>query len=196
MSDYDSSEDIPLADLAATARVQRDIQQSETRIEEMAKRRRLQEPVAASSAAEQVWAFISGATSSGEGANVMASVMSESDKAEYYAKLKQLDKSGLAAYKFAATSWWTDADIKRSTTTTERRTMKIPMSIAFELGRLRHYHVRSNLPRNLIDFVSNLRRGNDDKIVIETGRGVAYFQASYYPATGEQVVYCTGYDES
>jgi hypothetical protein len=85
MSDDDSSEDIPMADLAATARVQRDIQQSEARIEDM------------------------------------ASVMSESDKAEYYAKLKQLDKSGLAAYKFAATSWWTDANIKRSTTTTDRR---------------------------------------------------------------------------
>jgi hypothetical protein len=189
MSDDDLSEDIPLADLAATARVQRDIKRDEARIEEMAKRRRLAEPPvpAAASTAEQVWAFLSGATSSGAGVDVVADTMSATDQVAYHAKLKQLNRSGSAAARFATSTSASDVIIEHrwQGSGETRRTMQLPGNFVAMLNRVS----QRDVPIELQQLLFKMSRGDTDNISFYTGTRYVSFNVSKPLFSSEKRVY-------
>jgi hypothetical protein len=169
MSDDDLSEDIPLADLAATAQVQRDIKRSEARIEEMAKRRRLMEPPvpAAASTAEQVWAFLSGTTSSGAGVDVMSDLMDDSEKPAYFSKLRTIDRA--SARRFFQTNNMMAVRMFRGYRVHNTDTIALPYSLVIEMNALNSGEIATgSLARFLTGAVKGPKGTQDVTIVIET----------------------------
>ncbi len=169
MSNDDLSEDIPLADLAATARVQRDIKQSEARIEEMAKRRRLAEPPvpAAASTAEQVWAFLSGTTSSGAGVDVMSDLMDDSEKPAYFSKLRTIDRASAGSF-FRKNSMMA-VRLSRAYTVHNIDTIALPHSLMREMNTARiGAYVTGSLAKFLVGVAKAPKGAHNMSITIET----------------------------
>lgn len=179
MSDDDLSEDIPLTDLAAAARVQRDIKRDEARIEEMAKRRRLAEPPvpAAASTAEQVWAFLSGTTSSGAGVDVMSGLMDDSEKPAYYSKLRTIDRAYAA--RFFQTNNMMAVRMFRGYTVHNTDTIALPYSLVLEMNALNSGEIATgSLAKFLMGAVQGPKGTHNISIVIETNANEHTFRFS------------------